>query len=215
MVGDVLAMIEDQMTRPVVRTCGQRRQLFLYLKEQQRALIRPLLNLDAATAFALHNRYHPEIKRKIYVVCAREVNKPCHYCQGSEKGEQICDAEVSFMLPIFVYSLLDTRSGRRIMYRDQDGLDYPVSGLRLLELTAFGAVRDILATFSTFVHAGGDISGCDWTLEQFVSSQGKYIVTTPLPLKPLGPQLEALIPPEDVVRKSVLEFAPPVFRGTR
>ena len=210
MVGDVLAMIEDQMARPVVRSCGQRRQLFLYLKERQKTLIRPLVNLDAATAFAIHNRYHPDIKRKIYVVCAREVNKPCYYCQGGNRGEQVCDAEVSFMLPVFVYSLIDTRSGRQIMYRDQDGLDQPVSGLRLLELTAFGAVRDILATFATFVAAGGDISECDWTLEQYVGSQGKFIVTKPRPLKPLGPQLEALIPSEDLVRKCVLEFAPPI-----
>jgi hypothetical protein len=214
MVGDVLAMIEDQMARPVVRSCGQRRQLFLYLKEQQKTLIRPLLNLDTVTAFAIHNRYHPDIKRKIYVVCAREVNKPCYYCQGSGRGEQMCDAEVSFMLPVFVYSLIDTRSGRQIMYRDQDGRDQPVSGLRLLELTAFGAVRDILATFSAFVYAGGDISDCDWTLEQFVGPQGKLIVTKPKPLKPLSAQLKALIPSEDLVRKCVLEFAPPLsFTG--
>ncbi len=215
MVGDVLAMIEDQMARPVVRTCGQRRQLFLYLKEQQRALIRPLLNLDAATAFALHNRYQPDIKRKIYVVCAREINKSCYYCQDDMKGELLCNAEVSFMLPVFVYSLIDTRSGRRIMYHDQDGQEQPVSGLRLLELTAFGVVRDILATFSAFIHAGGNISNCDWTLEQFVGSHGKCIVTKPMPLKPLSPQLEALIPSEDLVRKCVLEFAPPIIKGVR
>ncbi len=210
MVGDVLAMIEDQMARPVVRSCGQRRQLFLYLKERQKTLIRPLLNLDAATAFAIHNRYHPDIKRKIYVACAREINKPCHYCQGGGKGESVCNAEVSFMLPVFVYSLIDTRSGRLIMYRDQDGLDQPVSGLRLLELTAFGAVRDVLATFSTYVSAGGDISDCDWTLEQFVDSSGKFIVTKPRSLKPLSPELSMLVPSEDLVRKCILEFAPPI-----
>jgi hypothetical protein len=210
MVGDVLAMIEDQMARPVVRSCGQRRQLFLYLKERQKTMIRPLINLDVASAFAIHNRYHPDMKRKIYVVCAREINKPCYYCRENSRGEQVCDAELSFMLPVFVYSLIDTRSGRQIMYRDQDGQDRPVSGVRLLELTAFGAVRDILATFSAFVQAGGDISDCDWTLEQFVSSQGKRIVAKPRPLKSLTPQLKAQVPSEDLIRKCILEFAPPI-----
>lgn len=213
MVGDVLAMIDDQIVRTTRRAGGQRSQLFLSLKERQRALIRPLLDLNAATAFAIHNRYYPAIRRKVYVVCAREINKPCYYCQQSAR-EEWCDAEVSFMLPIFVYSLINTRSGRRIMYHDQDGLEQPVTGLRLLELTAFGAVRDVLATFSTFVHAGGNVSGCDWTLEQFVSAQGRLIVTTPMPLKPMNPRIEEITPPRELVRRWVLEFAPPVFYTT-
>jgi len=211
MVGDVLTMIDDQISRTTRRACGQRRQLFLSLNERQRALIRPLFDLNSAMAFAIHNRYHPDIKRKIYVVCAREMNKPCYYCHHRVGEKPLCDAEVSFILPIFVYSLIDTRSGRRILYHDQDGVEQPVAGLRLLELTAFGAVRDVLATFSTFVHAGGNIAGCDWTLEQFVSTQGRFIVTTPMPLKPMHPHVEALIPPGEVVRRSVLEFAPPIF----
>ncbi|GAC1365721.1 MAG: hypothetical protein NVSMB44_27850 [Ktedonobacteraceae bacterium] len=117
------------------------------------------------------------------------------------------------MLPVFVYSLIDTRTNRRIMYHDQNGLEQPVTGMRLLELTAFGTVRDVLATFSAFVHAGGNIAGCDWTLEQFVGMQGKTIVTTPMPLGPLSPQIEALIPTKDLVRKCVLEFAPPMIHS--
>jgi hypothetical protein len=211
MVGDVLAMIDDQMVRTCGRACGQRRQLFLSLKEQQKALIRPLLELQSVTAFAIHNRYHPDIKRKVYAVCAREVNKPCYYCQRSVREEQLCDAEVSFMLPVYVYALTDTRSGRRIMQHDRDGSEQPITGMRLLELTAFGAIRDVLATFSTFAHAGGNISCCDWTLEQFVSAQGRLIITTPMPLKPLSPHLEALTPPKELIRRYVLEFAPPVI----
>ncbi len=211
MVGDILAMIDDQMSSTAMSDCGQHRQLFLSLKGQQSALIRPLLDLNSVTALAIHNRYHPDIKRKVYAVCAREINKLCYYCQRRIREKQLCDAEVSFMLPVFVYSLIDTRSGRRIMHREQDRLEKPVAGLRLLELTAFGVVRDVLATFATFVHAGGNISGCDWTLEQFVSAQGKEIVATPMPLKPLSPHLEALTPQKDLVRRYVLEFAPPVL----
>ncbi len=212
MMEDVLAMIDEQMESADVARALPRHNLFLSFHEQQKALVRPLLSLQMLPYLAMHNRFHPDIHQKVYAVCANEIDVPCYYCWLAMKGDEKLHATISFMLPVYVYTILDMRTEQQIMVREGYRQKRVLCGVRLLELMAFGPMRHVLERMRKFTQAGGDITSCDWAIEQRVVDARKSMLAIPQSLQPSLAFLEELVPSAEAIRHSVIQFAPPVRR---
>jgi hypothetical protein len=210
MMDDVLAMIDEQMESEDVARALPRHNLFLSFHEQQKAVVRPLMSLQVVPYLAMHNRFHPDIHQKVYAVCANEIDEQCYYCWMALKSDERLRATLSFMLPVYVYTIVDMRTEKQIMVREGYKQKRVLSGVRLLELTAFGAMRHVLERMRKFTRAGGDIASCDWVIEQRVVERRKSMLAVPQPLHPALDFLEELVPSAEAVQQRVIQFAPPV-----
>ena len=202
-------MIDEQMEHGDVARALPRHNLFLSFHEQQKAVVRPLLSLQTVPFLAMHNRFHPDIRQKVYAVCANEIDEQCYYCWMAMKGDEKLRATVSFMLPVYVYTILDMRTEKQIMMREGYKQKRVLCGVRLLELTAFGPMRHVLERMRKFTGAGGNIISCDWAIEQKLANGRKSMLAVPQSLQPSLDFLEELVPSIEAVRQRGIQFAPP------
>ena len=148
-VHDVLSMMDDETKKASERASGSFIPTFLRLGAGQKARIRPLFKLDQCVVLAMHSKFNQSNPAdSINAVCSTEVGGECPYCEAAKNGEKGLGATTVFMLPVYV-SVIEQRGEGDIwtpVTYKKDDKEIEVSGLRILELKAFGTVATIMQT---------------------------------------------------------------------
>lgn len=191
--------------------------LFLFLKDGHKALIRPLSELKDAIVLRKHNRYSEDPNERINAICAREDGKDCIYCQKAVNDKKLT-AQMYFYLPVYVYGILNQATGQKLTFtkKDENGSETSeeISGIRLLELSAYGSAGKILKSFREFMKEDDSpaITALDFTLTQVGSMQKKDFVLMPKMPKAMPEQVKETASALNLseVRTRILEACPPV-----
>lgn len=219
MAKSVIDMMDQQAERAnTPQSSGKVASTFLILGDKQKAIIRPVVNLDGAVVMAMHNRYHAsDPSQSINAVCAAEVGKPCGACELA-KADKKLKASATFMLPVYVYKIVYTKSGttkkgvsfkagQEVTYKDVDGVEKPVSGNRILKLTFFGRIASVAEAFKSRFKEGDNLTRRDFSLERIGDdTQTIYVLD---PKDPQPKKLPAVT--EARIRELVLEACPPMI----
>lgn len=165
---DMIAEIEQEQKRAAAKSNGGNASFFV-LKAGEKALIRPLLNLNAVASILKHDFYNNSTgKYEVNALCAETsaLELPagsCRHCQtAKESGNKKLTAVKFFVIPLYVYGIKNAK-GEPITYTDNEGNEKPQQGVRYLSLKASS---DILATFLEAFREGTDITSADWTISR-------------------------------------------------
>lgn len=207
---DVIGMMDQQFEKASApRPSGK--PTFLFFKEGHKARVRPLVNLNQVTVMKMHHKYSLDAEGRVNSVCAAEVGKPCKYCDLAPADKKL-NASVSFMLPVYVYQVTD-KAGNIITAKNEQGEDEPIKGIRIIELTTYGTISQVLGILRAYYRdEPHDITVCDFVIEQVGSQQNKQFNTLPKAPTPMNDQMkriQAAVPTERV-RQRVIEACPPV-----
>lgn len=227
-VVDLMDEQEEQGARAAVQRSAK--PTFLILKDGQKALFRPLTNLDGCAVMDMHNKFHPtDIKLSVDATCACEDGgKLCKHCQDAANDKKLT-ARRTFFLPIYLYRIICLkdvlkkdgsvlfRKGEAVAYPDPENNNVlkPESGVRLLKLTFnFGTIATAAGMLKTRYREGDDLSRRDFSLERVGGDQQtKYILD---PKDPSPFQLANKIPAPTIerIRERVFEACPPLVATT-
>lgn len=204
---DVMALLDQESAR-AAQPKASGKPTFLYFKPGHKALVRPLLNLDRVAVMKMHHKYSPDADARVNATCASEVGKPCKYCEMAIADKKL-SAGLSFMLPVFVYRVVDA-FGNPVTMKDENGVEKPVSGVRVIELTVYGTISAILQTLRSYFKDDDshDITQCDWTISQIGEGQGKQFSTLPKSPSQFTVRMQPIT--EERVRTRIVEALPPM-----
>ncbi len=210
---NALEVIDAELAKAAAPKPSNKRPVFLFLKENHKALIRPLFILKDALVLKRHNKYSENADQRINSICATEIGKPCVYCEQSAHDKKL-SANLSFYLPVYVYSVFDTKTEQQVTFKekiDDKDVEKPVTGIRVLELTSFGTIGAILKFFREFTKDADSepITEYDFTISQVGSGQTKTFVCLPKAPTAMNPKIKAIIPGADRFRERILEALPP------
>lgn len=212
---NALDLIDQELAKAAAPRTSGKRPIFLFLKENHKALIRPLYNLTDALVLSKHSKWNDDPQYRVNAICAKEEDNDCKYCAmvGDDKK---MGAAFHFYLPVYVYSVIDQSTGQKVVYkeRQENGSDVerPVQGVRVLELTSFGTIGAVLKFFREFMKEEEmPLTGCDFSISQVGAGQKKSFVCMPKAPKPMAPQIKDLIPTAERLRERLLDACPPVI----
>jgi len=213
---DVLGMI-DKATEKASAPKASRKPVFLYLAESQKALVRPMFNLTEALVLAKHNKWSENRDYRVNALCAAEVGKACEHCANAKELEdKKLNASSVLFLPVYVYNVINVKTGERVVYTEKDehdkDVEKPVSGFRVLELPFFGRAFSILQALRAHIRDedGHDIRVCDFSIEQLGAGQNKSFIVKEKPPQAIHPKIAAACPPLEKFREALLAACPPL-----
>lgn len=213
---NALDLIDQELTQASAPRVS-RKPLFLFLKEGHKVLIRPLTDLKDAIVLKKHNKWSEDPSERVNAICASEEGKSCIYCQKSANDRKL-NPQMCFYLPTYVYGVIDQSTGQKLTFtrKDENGSETTeqVSGMRLIELSAYGTVGKILKAFREFMREEDNpaITELDFTLTQVGSGQKKDFVLMPKVPKAMTEQIKEIASSIDLdsIRIHILEACPPV-----
>jgi hypothetical protein len=209
---DVMAEINSELSKAATPK-PSRKPVFLFLSEGQKALIRPMYNLDSAIMMMRHNKWNDNAEYRVNAICAKEIGKTCEHCASDDKDMML---DKTFYVPVYVYQVIDVETGQKLTYKDPDTEEQkPVSGFRLLELTAKGSIAAILKTLNSIYRDEDehDITVCDFSIEQVGKGKKKSFVTLPKLPKPVNSKIQEACPSIDKFHEAILAARPPLVAG--
>ena len=195
---------------------GSKKPLFLWLKPGHKALIRPLCKMQDTITLSRHSKWNKDRDLNINSICASEVEKPCLYCEMAKEDKALKSKAVIY-LPVFVYQISDEK-GNIVTYEetqeDKSKITKEVKNtVRLLELSAFGVIGDVLQYFWKFPLDPDNcqINECDFSIEQVGEGQGKKFITMHKNPKPMHDRIKAVAASvtEDEMFKRIIDFCTP------
>lgn len=172
----VLDMMDEAIQESATKATGGFKPTFLTLKDKQKAILRPLFNLDQAIPLMMHNKFNKSNpKDSINAVCAQEIGKPCALCGLAAEDKQLRPA-LSLMLPVYVYRIGTKQpdgSWADVTYKNAEDQDVRVQGLRILELKQYGTITAVYQTLRTYYrdYPSHDIGECDFSIERVGAMQ--------------------------------------------
>jgi hypothetical protein len=137
---------------------------FFFLKEDEKAVVHPLLNVPQMTLTELlyHEKYdHIAGKMVADHVCAADtkIGMKCKTCQEADfTRDKKLKASPRVFLPVYVHGIYKTDlMGKTVAVtaKDDDGVERPVQGVRMLKLKPGGALVD---SFKEFYYDSDDRS---------------------------------------------------------
>jgi len=224
---NALDLIDEQLQKAAApKSTGK--PIFLFLKKDEKFLIRPLFDLKDCVVLMKHNLWSEDPNKRVNAICAKEEGKECLYCQQAQDNKKLTP-KLHFYLPIFVYRGINQKTQAEVTYEEtqEDGSKVTklVKGFRLLELAAFGTVGDILKWLREFVKDSDNckITECDFSLSQSGEGTTKTFVLMNKAPKPMVEQLAkvaATITMENIKARVLDARAPfivdaPLARGDR
>lgn len=194
---------------------------FLLLGDGQKALFRPLVNLDGAVLMYMHLIFNSATRKTINAVCnKKEFGLPCQYCGEAEENKKLLPIP-TFMFPAYIHRITYTkevynqflkqtfRAGEAVTYTDADKNLQPVQGVRIIRLTFSGAMEVTSQQLKTRFKDGDDLRRRDLSLErQGGDKDTKYVLD---PKDPSVSNLKLAALTGDRIRERVIEVCPPVL----
>jgi hypothetical protein len=127
---------------------------FFFLKEDEKAVVHPLLNVPQMTLTELgyHEKYdHIAGKMVADHVCAKSVGKQCKTCQEADfTHDKKLKASPRVFLPVYVHGIYKTGlMGETVVVtaKEDDGVERPIQGIRMLKLKLGSSIVDSLKEF--------------------------------------------------------------------
>jgi len=214
MVTDVLAMMDSETRRASERATGNFTPTFLRLNDGQKAKIRPLFNLSQCVVLAMHSKFNQvDPKQSVNAVCGTENGGECLHCDAAKAGDKKLNASTVFFLPVYV-STVEQKNESGIwvpVTYQKDGTDFEVSGLRILELKAFGTIGTVLQFLRSLYQEDKehDIRQYGLIVERIGAGQSTKYTILPKGPTPMPDVAKALVPTQDAVRQMVMTACPP------
>lgn len=187
---------------------------FLRLNDRQKARIRPLFNLSQVLALSMHSKFNTASpKDSVNAVCASEVGGDCLYCAAA-KDDRKLSAGVSFFLPVYLSTLEEKGDDGKwsiVTFKKDDGTEQAVSGLRILELKAFGTINTVFQAIRSLYAEDDqhDIRLYGLVVERVGAGQKTEYTILPKGPSQMPDAAKALIPTADTVRSMILSACPP------
>ena len=204
---------------------------FFRLGDKQRALVRPILNLEQALAVHYHKFYDKANKKYYEAVCGREVGKPCIYCndasltKDAQKKKDLTPKEL-FFVPVWLYAIqykkvddngveiLDDNDNpiwEKLHYTDKETNEEKlVSGIRVMQLAFRGtAYSKVLEAFYDMTNNGERIVDRDFIISRVGSGTDTSYVPSKRQPAPFKVQIESPLT-EEWLKQRVFEVSPPV-----
>lgn len=216
----MVANVKDLINKATERANAPKKSgkpVFLFLAEGQKALIRPMFSLEDGIALQFHNKWSENADYRVNAVCASEIGKPCQHCESAKTLEdKKLTASTTIYVPVYVYSVIDVRSGQKITYTEKDEQGHEseksVSGFRVLELGLYGKTLMILQSFSSYERDedAHSITACDFAIEQSGKNQLKNFLVTPKTPKPIDARIQSACPGIDRFHEAILGARPPL-----
>lgn len=214
-----LDLIDSELHRAAQpRTTGNKKPIFLFLKEGHKATLRPLYDLSGCIVLSKHSKFDSDPERRVNAICANETGAECAHC-ATAKADKKLQANVFFYLPVYVYQVVDQNTGQKITYKERDDngneQEKPVQGIRVLELSSFGTIGAVLKAFREWMRDEDNckMTDCDFTLSQVGQGQNKSFVLMPKAPKAMDDRLVRAIPSQEQVRARIIEALPPTLAG--
>lgn len=195
---NALELMDEQLAKAAApKSTGK--PIFLFLKPDEKYLIRPLFDLKDSVVLMKHNLWSEDPNKRVNAICAQEEGNTCLYCQKAATEKKLTP-KLHFYLPVYVYKGINQKTQKEISYEEtqEDGskATKAVKGVRLLELAAFGTVGDILKWFREFVkdeENEGGITACDFSLSQAGEGTTKSFILQNKNAKPMPEQLVKIV----------------------
>lgn len=181
--------------------------IFFSIKDNQKALIRPLLNLNQYVRVEKHEIWNPATKKfEVKSVCAASLQlEGCVHCakaaQAKSKDEKKLISSPRIVLPIFVHAVIDVHDGHYITYakvhEDGSNEEIPISGVRLLEMKKSSSIlADLIRSYNgnddSDVKSLHDITTLDYVIRrEGEQTETRYVVT---PKRPRNLPATSVIP---------------------
>ncbi len=175
------------------------------LKDGERALVRPLYNMDAVIVRPMHDKFKNTdialssrtvegraVAAPISALCAAHDGNPCLLCAQPKDAK--LEARFECFVPVYLYGVKGS-GDNAITYTDPDGNVKPVKGFRMLRLKQGSSIlAQLMSTFKD-VDYTRDITSCDFKIERKGVQLDTTYICSPKPPKPMEPNLKAAIPP--------------------
>jgi hypothetical protein len=215
-VKDLINKATERANNPQPKKSGK--PVFLFFKPGQKALIRPMFDLDNAITMQSHNKYNDNPEYRINAICAKEIGKPCQHCESAKELEdKTLRASDVIYLPVYVYQVIDVLTGKKITYTEKDDegnqTEKPVTGFRVMELPPYGKPLAILQYFLSYERDDDLITTCDFSIEQQGKGQVKNFLTSSKAPKPVNPKIQEACPGIDKFHEAILGARPPLVIG--
>lgn len=195
----------------------------------QKLSFRPLYALDQSLLMLNHSIYNATNNTYTAAICAKEIGKPCEFCRQAEqeqdkKLKRALEPKKSLMLPTFLHGIREQfeLNGQwfALTAKGEDGNEKPITGLRILELTNFGAIEPVFSAIRR-VHSGDqdediaprDIRTLDMVMECHGVQTEKKLTLDKKDPSPMTAESKAAIPTRENLRAMILEARPPRVVG--
>lgn len=207
---DPMALLDEEMNK--ASETRSFKPFFFSIAKDEKALIRPLLNMPQYLLVNKHEFYNPGTNKfEVRAICARDVELECQHCIDAQTNKKL-SADKRFVLPIYVHAVINTKTGEQSIYETQDGEKLPVKGPRLLEMKRSSSIlRDLVAAYNESDEH--DITGNDFVIRREGEKlETKYTVTMKAP-KPFEAEVDAQWKNRDSVLMLFAEACEPKVVG--
>jgi hypothetical protein len=195
----------------------------------QKLSFRPLYALDQSLLMQCHSMYNAATNVYTSAICAKEISKPCEFCRQAEveqdkKLKRALEPKKSLMLPTWLHGIREQfdlgGSWFALTAKGEDGQEKPITGMRILELTNFGAIEPVFLAIR-HVHSGDadediasrDIRTLDFLMECHGVQTDKKITPGKKDPSPITAEAKAAIPTRENLRAMILDARPPRVVG--
>lgn len=205
---DILAEMEADVVRVKQSSASQ---MFLYLKDGEKALVRPLLNLDRSIRLLKHEKYDSATGRTSpHAICAQSFKQECVWCaEAKASGDRKLTASPRYYLLVYVHGVYTYDATRRSWTQiyARDDITQLLQGVRVLELKVTSPILDLLrATYDD--DPAHDISAHDFAIARNGKAlDTKYTVVMQTTVRPLPADL---VVPDREKLISDIEIAAPM-----
>lgn len=137
------------------KSTGAFTPFFFSIKDGEKALVRPLLNMNQYVKADKHEVFNPTTNKfDVAAICATSLGlTDCAYCAQAStaktKEEKKLIVSPRIILPVYVHAILNVKTGQPVTYTDSEGSAQPVKGIRLLEMKRSSSIlRDFIANYN-------------------------------------------------------------------
>jgi hypothetical protein len=127
---------------------------FFFLREDEKAIVHPLLNVPQVTLTETlyHEKFdHVAGKMVADCVCATPFGRECKLCKEAEvTHDKKLKATPRVFLPVYLHGIYKTNILNQleaVTAKDDDGVEKPIKGVRMLKLKLGSAILDSLKEF--------------------------------------------------------------------
>lgn len=213
---EILASIGSELARAAApKPTGNKKPIFLYFKVGHKALIRPYYDLGGSVILPKHDKWSADRDKKVANICAHAIGEECKICADAVSDKKLL-ANDRIYLAVYVYKVTD-KDGQVVNYTEKDDNDNevekPIAGVRVLELCRFGAVSQILSWFWGYMSDPDEPSMTerDFTIDQDGEGQNKKFNVMSKSPRPMAEHIVSKTPSYERTRERVIENLAPVL----
>lgn len=211
--------IEERAREEARTRAGETRIIPLWLSADHEARIRPLCLLFEGVKLWKHS-FWENGSFVANAFCAQEVGQPCKLCADAKTtNNRKLNAKEYLYLPVWVYDVTDTATGKQVVNRYKDNKGNSVerrceNEVRVLELGLSGPSFVILAYFRDFTMKSaskGQIFERDFTIKQLKSGTDKdFLLGSEDKNEASEEIIQAVLDyPRDIIRQGLLNWKYP------